>query len=67
VTIVVDGAAPAEPTTDPEALAALVATQEQAGVPRKQAIGDVARSAGVPKRLVYDAVHRPGKQQPVVP
>jgi 16S rRNA (cytidine1402-2'-O)-methyltransferase len=67
VTIVVDGAAPAEPTTDPEELAALVATQEQAGVPRKQAIGDVARSAGVPKRLVYDAVHRPGKQQPVVP
>jgi 16S rRNA (cytidine1402-2'-O)-methyltransferase len=67
VTIVVDGAAPAEPTTDPEALAALVATQEQAGVPRKQAIGDVARSAGVPKRLVYDAVHRPGKQQPVIP
>ena len=37
----------------------LVTAQEQAGVPRKQAIPDVARRAGVPKRVVYDAVHKP--------
>ena len=29
---------------------------------RKEAILDVARRAGVPKREVYDAVHRPGHQ-----
>jgi 16S rRNA (cytidine1402-2'-O)-methyltransferase len=58
VTIVVAGAAPPEAVTDPAALAALVAEDEAVGVPRKQAIVDVARRAGVPKRVVYDAVHR---------
>ena len=58
VTIVVEGAAPAEAVTDPAALAALVAEDEADGVPRKQAIVDVARRSGVPKRVVYDAVHR---------
>ncbi|WP_445257313.1 16S rRNA (cytidine(1402)-2'-O)-methyltransferase [Nocardioides aurantiacus] len=59
VTLVVQGAEPPEAVTDPVALAALVAAEEAVGVPRKQAIGDVARRSGVPKRLVYDAVHRP--------
>ncbi|KQT94043.1 uroporphyrin-III methyltransferase [Marmoricola sp. Leaf446] len=59
VTLVVEGAEPPEAVSDPVALAALVAAEELVGVPRKQAIGDVARRSGVPKRLVYDAVHRP--------
>jgi 16S rRNA (cytidine1402-2'-O)-methyltransferase len=58
VTIVVDGAAPSEAVTDPAVLAARVAEDEADGVPRKQAIVDVARRSGVPKRVVYDAVHR---------
>jgi 16S rRNA (cytidine1402-2'-O)-methyltransferase len=58
VTVVVAGASAAEPTTDPETLRALVSSEEAAGVPRKQAIADVARRSGVPKRLVYDLVHR---------
>ena len=58
VTIVVAGAAPPEAVTDPARLAEMVAEDEAAGVPRKQAIVDVARRAGVPKRFVYDAVHR---------
>ena len=58
VTIVVAGAAPAEAVTDPATLAARVARDEADGVPRKQAIVDVARRSGVPKRVVYDAVHR---------
>ncbi|GAB3997702.1 16S rRNA (cytidine(1402)-2'-O)-methyltransferase [Nocardioides marmoraquaticus] len=63
VTIVVEGAPPPEAVTDPATLAALVAAQEQVGVPRKQAIPDVAKRAGVPKRVVYDAVHKPGAQR----
>ena len=59
VTIVVAGAAPTPSVTDPATLAARVADDEAAGVPRKQAIVDVARRSGVPKRVVYDAVHRP--------
>ncbi|MFF0306846.1 16S rRNA (cytidine(1402)-2'-O)-methyltransferase [Streptosporangium sp. NPDC004379] len=35
-----------------------VARREEAGTPRKQAIVDVAKGAGVPKRILYDAVHR---------
>jgi 16S rRNA (cytidine1402-2'-O)-methyltransferase len=58
VTLVVAGAAPDAATTDPDTLRALVASEEAAGVPRKHAIVDVARRAGVPKRLVYDLVHR---------
>ena len=59
VTIVVEGAVPPEPVTDPTLLAALVAEEEELGATRKEAILDVARRSGVPKRLVYDAVHRP--------
>jgi 16S rRNA (cytidine1402-2'-O)-methyltransferase len=58
VTIVVSGASGDAPTTDPETLRALVASEEAAGVPRKQAIVDVARRSGVPKRVVYDLVHK---------
>ncbi|MGN6131728.1 MAG: 16S rRNA (cytidine(1402)-2'-O)-methyltransferase, partial [Nocardioidaceae bacterium] len=56
VTIVVSGAEPrADAPTDPAALAGLVADEEAAGTPRKDAIREVARRAGVPKRVVYDA------------
>lgn len=58
VTLVVAGADPQAPTTDPATLRALVASEEAAGVPRKQAIADVARRSGVPKRVVYDLVHK---------
>ena len=58
VTLVVEGAPESEPVTDPATLAALVATAEERGVPRKEAIQDVARRSGVAKRVVYDAVHR---------
>jgi len=61
VTIVVSGAvATAEIATDPDSLRAAVADLEEDGTPRKQAIVEVARLAGVPKREVYDAVHRAG-------
>jgi 16S rRNA (cytidine1402-2'-O)-methyltransferase len=59
VTIVLEGAAVPEPVTDPATLAALVAEEEEIGASRKEAILDVARRSGVPKRVVYDAVHRP--------
>lgn len=59
VTIVVEGApALAEVGTDPESLRAAVAEEEASGATRKEAIADVARRAGVPKREVYDLVHR---------
>ena len=61
VTIVVQGATVvAEVGDDPALWRDLVAELETGGMPRKQAILDVARRAGVPKREVYDAVHRPG-------
>jgi 16S rRNA (cytidine1402-2'-O)-methyltransferase len=59
VTIVVSGATDDGTPADPDTLRALVASEEAAGVPRKQAIADVARRSGVPKRVVYDLVHKP--------
>jgi 16S rRNA (cytidine1402-2'-O)-methyltransferase len=60
VTIVVAGAPPAPSLgPDPDTWLAAVADLERDGTPRKAAIAQVARSAGVPKREVYDAVHRP--------
>ena len=59
VTLVLEGAPEPEAVTDPATLAALVAEEEAGGTPRKQAVLDVARRSGVPKRVVYDAVHRP--------
>jgi 16S rRNA (cytidine1402-2'-O)-methyltransferase len=60
VTIVVEGAAPvADLPTDPASLVALVAeAQDEGGLTRKDAILDVARRTGLPKRDVYDAVHK---------
>ena len=58
VTIVVTGATPAAALdSDPESLRAAVAELEAAGTPRKEAIVEVARLAGVPKREVYNLVH----------
>jgi 16S rRNA (cytidine1402-2'-O)-methyltransferase len=58
VTIVVAGAG-AVPTIsqEPTALVAAVADRVAAGQGRKQAIAEVARSAGVPRREVYNLVH----------
>jgi 16S rRNA (cytidine1402-2'-O)-methyltransferase len=57
LTVVVAGS-PATPAArvDPPALAVEVARREAAGADRKAAIAAVARAAGVPKRVVYDAV-----------
>ncbi|GAA1795663.1 16S rRNA (cytidine(1402)-2'-O)-methyltransferase [Nocardioides hankookensis] len=58
VTIVVSGAEPhAEVGSDPASLLAAVAELEADGVRRKEAIVEVARRAGVPKREVYNLVH----------
>ena len=56
ITLVVAGRPdrPAEPAATE--LAALVSAREQAGQSRKEAIAEVAVTAGVAKRLVFDAV-----------
>ncbi|HEY0473123.1 MAG TPA: 16S rRNA (cytidine(1402)-2'-O)-methyltransferase [Kribbella sp.] len=56
ITLVVSGADPSARELGPEELASEVAADEEAGTPRKQAISDVAKRFGVPKRIVYDAV-----------
>ena len=59
VTIVVEGSSGAPAVdTDPGSLRAAVAALEASGSTRKEAIGEVARRAGLPKREVYDVVHR---------
>jgi len=59
VTLVVSGrTGPSVVPSGPEEIAALVAAEEAAGTPRKDAIRTVARRTGLPKRDVYDAVHR---------
>jgi 16S rRNA (cytidine1402-2'-O)-methyltransferase len=58
VTIVVQGASPtATVANDPDSLRAAVGDLEAGGTPRKEAIAEVARLAGVPKREVYNLVH----------
>lgn len=58
VTIVVSGAEPvAAVARDPDSLRAAVAELEETGDPRKEAMAQVAKAAGVPKREVYAAVH----------
>jgi 16S rRNA (cytidine1402-2'-O)-methyltransferase len=58
VTIVVAGAEPfASVGSDAASLLAAVAELEADGVRRKEAIVEVARRAGVPKREVYNLVH----------
>jgi 16S rRNA (cytidine1402-2'-O)-methyltransferase len=54
ITIVVAGAEPTTATV--EDAVSLVAGREAAGVSRKQAIADVARETGLPRREVYNAV-----------
>lgn len=57
VTVVVGGASAAsEQSVEPAELAARVARLEAEGQPRKAAMAAVAAQAGVPKRVVYDAV-----------
>jgi 16S rRNA (cytidine1402-2'-O)-methyltransferase len=55
ITIVVAGAVPTT-GADPEDLVAAVSVREAAGQPRKEAIAEVAKTLGVPKRNVFDAV-----------
>ncbi|HEY2272264.1 MAG TPA: 16S rRNA (cytidine(1402)-2'-O)-methyltransferase [Jatrophihabitantaceae bacterium] len=56
ITVVVEGAAPPTAEVDPAALAGAVAEREAAGQVRKDAIAEIARERGVPKRAVFDAV-----------
>ena len=57
ITVVVQGAPPADPgALDPAELARRVAVREDAGERRKEAIAAVAADTGVPKREVFDAV-----------
>ncbi|MFG3259518.1 16S rRNA (cytidine(1402)-2'-O)-methyltransferase [Streptomyces sp. NPDC048172] len=57
ITVVVRGAEPPEPgALDAAELARRVAVREEAGERRKEAIAEVAKEAGVPKREVFDAV-----------
>src|SRR5690242_19408239 len=58
VTLVVQGAPEAGPVDDPATLVSLVAAAEAGGASLKDAIAEVARRAGVPKRDVYDLVHK---------
>jgi 16S rRNA (cytidine1402-2'-O)-methyltransferase len=60
VTLVVSGrTGPSVVPSGPEELAGLVSAEEATGATRKDAIRTVAQRAGLPKREVYDAVHRP--------
>jgi 16S rRNA (cytidine1402-2'-O)-methyltransferase len=56
ITLVVGGAPRRAVEADPAALAGAVAAREQAGTDRKAAIAEVAKEAGLPKRVVYAAV-----------
>ncbi len=68
VTLVVAGrTGPAVVPSGPAEVAALVAEEEAAGVPRKDAIRSVAQRTGLPRREVYDAVHRPVTDQEGTP
>ncbi len=59
VTIVVEGSSGAPVVAgDPGSLRTAVAELEASGSTRKEAIAEVARRAGLPKREVYDVVHR---------
>jgi 16S rRNA (cytidine1402-2'-O)-methyltransferase len=57
ITLVVAGRTVADAPPVMEDLVGEVARLEEEGVPRKQAIVDVAKSAGIPKRELYNAVH----------
>jgi 16S rRNA (cytidine1402-2'-O)-methyltransferase len=61
VTIVVSGTSPVSLADDADSLRDAVADLESGGESRKDAIKAVAAGAGVPKRVVYDAVHQIGQ------
>jgi 16S rRNA (cytidine1402-2'-O)-methyltransferase len=64
VTLVVSGADPAAAIqSDPDTLRSAVAAREDDGLSRKEAIVEVAKLSGVPRREVYDLVHR-GARKP---
>ncbi len=65
ITVVVGGATAPSIGASPPELAAAVAAHEAAGSSRKDAIAEVARSAGVPKRQVFDAVVAAKAAQPL--
>ncbi|KNB54421.1 16S rRNA (cytidine(1402)-2'-O)-methyltransferase [Streptomyces caatingaensis] len=56
ITIVVQGAVPGPAETDADELVRRVRVREEAGERRKEAIAAVATEAGIPKRVVFDAV-----------
>ncbi|WP_116951606.1 16S rRNA (cytidine(1402)-2'-O)-methyltransferase [Jiangella endophytica] len=56
ITLVVQGAPPRSATVTPADAVELVTEREAAGIRRKEAIADVARELGLPKREVYAAV-----------
>jgi 16S rRNA (cytidine1402-2'-O)-methyltransferase len=56
VTLVVAGASGPSVSSEPAELAAAVAVRVAAGEDRKEAQSAVAKAAGVPRRVVYDAV-----------
>jgi 16S rRNA (cytidine1402-2'-O)-methyltransferase len=56
ITLVVAGAVGQAAEAAPADLVAEVAAREEAGQPRKEAIAEVARGRGLPKRMVFDAV-----------
>ncbi|WP_327089295.1 16S rRNA (cytidine(1402)-2'-O)-methyltransferase [Nonomuraea sp. NBC_01738] len=58
ITVVVAGFVPVAGELDIAELVAQVDRLAEAGTPRKQAIADLAKAAGIPKRELYDAVHR---------
>ncbi len=58
ITVVVAGHVADERPPDMAALVAEVERRVAEGEQRKTAVADVARAAGVPKRELYDAVHR---------
>ena len=61
ITLVVAGAVKSPGAAEPNDLAAAVAARESAGQARKEAIAEVAKELGLPKRDVFDAVvaHKP--------
>lgn len=58
ITIVVAGHVPVAGEPDPDALVAEVDRRVAEGAHRKLAIADVAKEAGIPKRELYDLVHK---------
>jgi len=56
LTLVIAGATASAASAEPVDLAEGVALRESAGLTRKEAMAEVARDAGVPRRVVYEAV-----------